>query len=141
MGFGSFLSIEREFLSWLAEFYRVLTVAGLRASRFEPEDRRLRRAIEVLQRWPLEQCYRVEGLARSLGIGTRQLERLFVQSMGITSKKYLDRRRFQFAQEHLQGRMLSIKEVAFRTGFHHVPSFCRWYRQRAGHSPSVRTVQ
>jgi AraC-like DNA-binding protein len=141
MGLETFLHIERQFLRWLAEFYRTLSAAGLRANQFEPGDRRVRRAIELLRGWPLERRYQVEELARSLGIGSRQLERLFIQSMGMTSKKYMDRRRFQFAQEHLEGEMWSIKEVAFRIGFSHVPSFCRWYRQYAGHSPSVRTVQ
>jgi len=141
MTFSAFLGIERQFLLWLEVLYQSLMANGLRANLFEVEDPRLRQAIGVLRGWPLNQEYKVEDVARIVGIGARQLERLFIQSLGVTSKKYMERRKYQFVQENLEGDLMSVKEVAFQVGFKHVPSFCRWYRKYAGRSASKSTVQ
>jgi AraC-like DNA-binding protein len=141
MSFDAFLGIERQFLLWLEVLYRSLIAGGVKANLFEVEDPRLRQAIGMLRGWPLNQEYRVEDVAKVAGIGARQLERLFIQSLGVTSKKYMERRKYQFVQENLEGDLMSVKEIAFQVGFKHVPSFCRWYRKYAGRSASKSTVQ
>jgi transcriptional regulator GlxA family with amidase domain len=71
-------------------------------------------------------------MAARAGVSVRHLNRLFVEHVGITPARYVERVRVASAKELLRGSSAPLAAVANRTGFGSVETMRRAFR-RAGH--------
>jgi transcriptional regulator GlxA family with amidase domain len=70
----------------------------------------------------------VDAAARYVGVSSRQLERIFHQSVGVTPKAMQLRLRLRYAQWLLLSSHRSIMDIAFDCGFADAAHFSREYR-------------
>jgi AraC family transcriptional regulator of adaptative response / DNA-3-methyladenine glycosylase II len=77
----------------------------------------------------------VAELATRLGIGERQLRRLFLQHLGTSPLSLARARRLHFARALLDETDLPMTEVAFAAGFQSIRQFNHALRTRFGESP------
>jgi AraC family transcriptional regulator of adaptative response / DNA-3-methyladenine glycosylase II len=77
----------------------------------------------------------VEGLARRVGIGSRQLRRLFNEHLGAPPLAVAKSRRVHFARCLIDDTDLAITDVAFAAGFNSVRQFNHDFRKTFGRSP------
>jgi transcriptional regulator GlxA family with amidase domain len=74
-------------------------------------------------------------LARSIGLSSRQLERLFRKYMGCTPARYYLEQRLKRARALLRQTSLSVLDVAVACGFASASHFSKRYRDLFGQSP------
>lgn len=98
-------------------------------------DTRVGRMLTLLDALPLAERFDKARLAQSVGLGPTHVNRLFLQSQGLTPNRYFDQRRLDFACDHLATGDLSIKEIASALGFSSLQHFSAWFRKRHGISP------
>lgn len=91
-------------------------------------------AIELLEHTP-ERSIAVAELAEHAGLSTRQLLRMFAQTLGEGPAHYHRRLRLEHARGLLRNTGISVTEVASAVGFESLAHFCRAYRQQYGLSP------
>jgi transcriptional regulator GlxA family with amidase domain len=95
----------------------------------------VRYAIEHMQR-RLEDPIPLADIARRVGIGVRQLERLFMRHTGMTPLRYYLRLRIERARELLIYTDRRIIDIAVASGFTSTSHFATWYRRVFGTAPS-----
>ena len=78
----------------------------------------------------------VEELAARLGLGSRQLRRLFVQHLGASPLKIATAHRVNLARRLIDGSGLPMTEIAFGSGFKSIREFNHAIRLSMGRSPS-----
>jgi AraC family transcriptional regulator, regulatory protein of adaptative response / DNA-3-methyladenine glycosylase II len=78
----------------------------------------------------------VESLAERLGIGSRQLRRLFVQYLGASPVKIASTHRVHFARSLIEETDLPMSTVALNAGFNSIRQFNHAIRTTSGQSPS-----
>lgn len=78
----------------------------------------------------------VEDLANRVGVGARQLRRLFTQHLGATPVAVAQTRRVLFAKQLLHETQLPMTEVALASGFGSVRRFNEVFRQLYDRPPS-----
>ncbi len=80
----------------------------------------------------------VSGIAAALSTNTRQVQRLFIE-IGVTPRQYILDRRLDMAagqlRRSLEGRALSVTEVAYGVGFNDLSYFTRSFSRKFGMSP------
>jgi AraC family transcriptional regulator of adaptative response / DNA-3-methyladenine glycosylase II len=79
----------------------------------------------------------VEALAERLGIGDRQLRRLFRQHVGATPVAVAQTRRIHLAKQLVHDSDLSMTEVALASGFASLRRFNESFKQLFGRPPSA----
>jgi AraC family transcriptional regulator, regulatory protein of adaptative response / DNA-3-methyladenine glycosylase II len=79
----------------------------------------------------------VERLASQLGVGERQLRRLFEQHLGASPNAVAQTRRVLFAKQLLHETTLSMSDVAFASGFGSVRRFNETFQRLYGRPPST----
>jgi len=79
----------------------------------------------------------VEGLAARLGVGGRQLRRLFRQHVGASPVAVAQTRRVLLAKQLIHDTSLPMAEVALASGFNSVRRFNETFRQLFGRSPAA----
>ncbi len=77
----------------------------------------------------------VEELATRLGIGGRQLRRLFLKHLGATPVAVAQTRRLHFAKKLIDETALPLTQVAFSAGFRSVRRFNATFQTLYGRSP------
>lgn len=77
----------------------------------------------------------VEEMARIAGYSRYHFTRLFEEHAGASPAAYLNKLRLKRATGLLRTNRLSVKEVAYRTGFSDVNYFCKAFRKNFGVSP------
>ena len=77
-----------------------------------------------------------EALAARLGLGERQLRRLFVQHLGASPAAVARARRVHFAKRLVDETELSMTEIALCAGFRSIRQFNHAIRETFGRSPS-----
>ena len=77
----------------------------------------------------------VDALAERVGIGSRQLRRLFVQHLGAPPIKIAGTRRIHFARKLIDETELPITEIAFSAGFKSLREFNHAMKSACGQSP------
>jgi AraC family transcriptional regulator, regulatory protein of adaptative response / DNA-3-methyladenine glycosylase II len=82
----------------------------------------VRRALRLIQEGSLD-IGTVEDLATRLGIGSRHLDRLFVQHVGVSPVAVAQTRRLHFAKQLLDETDLRIIDIAMASGFGSVRRF------------------
>ncbi len=81
-------------------------------------------------------------IAAELGLGERQLRRLFVQELGLPPVAFAQTQRLLFAKRLLQETNLSMTDVAFSAGFGSLRRFNALFRERYGMKPGdIRRAQ
>lgn len=87
----------------------------------------------------LESDYRrdlsISELARAVGFSPSHLRSLFREQMGLSPNRYIQKLRLRAARQHLRSPYLSIKEVAYLSGFSDPNYFSRHFRKEEGVSP------
>jgi AraC family transcriptional regulator of adaptative response / DNA-3-methyladenine glycosylase II len=78
----------------------------------------------------------VEMLAARLGLGSRQLRRLFVQHLGASPLKIATTRRVHLARKLIDESRFSMTQIAFCSGFNSIREFNHAVRLSTGQSPS-----
>ena len=81
--------------------------------------------------------FRVSDAAAAAGIGTNQLCKRFRKSLGLSVRDYLLMRRIEHASGLLRHSNLTIREIAFASGFNDPNYFARIFRARTGSTPSA----
>lgn len=76
-----------------------------------------------------------EEIAETVGLSTRQLERLFRKYLNSTPRKYYFGLRMQRARILLRQTSMSVLDVALACGFVSASHFAKCYREFFGHSP------
>jgi AraC family transcriptional regulator of adaptative response / DNA-3-methyladenine glycosylase II len=84
----------------------------------------------------------VEGLAARLGVGSRQLRRLFRQHVGASPIAVAQTRRVLLAKQLIHETTLPMAEVAMASGFNSVRRFNETFQQLFGRAPaSLRRIR
>lgn len=77
----------------------------------------------------------VEQLAGKLGLGSRQLRRLFVQHLGASPLKIASTHRVHLARILIDESTLPVSEIAFSSGFRSIREFNHAVRSSTGRTP------
>jgi AraC family transcriptional regulator of adaptative response / DNA-3-methyladenine glycosylase II len=93
------------------------------------------RALRMIDEGPLDDQY-VEAVAGRLGMGERQLHRLFLEHFGAASTQVLQTRRLHFAKRLLDETSLSMERIAHAAGFGNAARFTTKIRVTYGCPPS-----
>lgn len=137
VGYAGFLAIGRAFSDWLEIFSETLLDQGFSYAPVELVDGRLLHAIQCLRKVSLSQPFPGALLEQECGLGRSQLDRLSVQSFGMTTREFWAQRRLDAAKAYLATASNSIKEVSFLLGFKQASHFSHWFQQRAGCPPEA----
>lgn len=95
----------------------------------------VRAAIRLMQRY-IEEPVALSYIARRVGIGTRQLERLFMRHVGMTPLRYYMQLRIERARELLIYSDRRIIDIAVSSGFASTSHLATWYRRIFDTNPS-----
>lgn len=134
--YGSFLRFQGLFLTWLNAWFHLCLENGARLTRLTSGDTRPFQAARCLNQAPLDRPFPVDWLQRETGLGLMRLNQLFFTEFGLTTRKYWDRRRLDFAQQCLETSPMPIKEISYRLHFRSDSHFVVWFRRLAGSRPS-----
>lgn len=132
---GDFLRFQALFLQWLAEWMRVEMELGARLTRLNSGDDRPFQAARHLNLAPLDGGFPRIRLQGETGLGLMRLNQLFLAEFGLTTRKYWDRRRLEFAKQCLETSRMPMKEIACRLGFRSDSHFVVWFRRFSGSRP------
>jgi AraC family transcriptional regulator of adaptative response / DNA-3-methyladenine glycosylase II len=94
------------------------------------------RALALIEAGGLDEAD-VEGLANRLGVGARQLRRLFRQHVGASPIAVAQTRRVLLAKQLIHETTLPMAEVALASGFNSVRRFNETFLQLFGRSPAT----
>jgi AraC family transcriptional regulator of adaptative response / DNA-3-methyladenine glycosylase II len=94
------------------------------------------RALALIEAGGLDQAD-VEGLANRLGVGARQLRRLFRQHVGASPIAVAQTRRILLAKQLIHETSLPMAEVALASGFNSVRRFNETFLEMFGRSPAT----
>jgi AraC family transcriptional regulator of adaptative response / DNA-3-methyladenine glycosylase II len=94
------------------------------------------RALALIEAGGLDEAD-VEGLANRLGVGARQLRRLFRQHVGASPVAVAQTRRVLLAKQLIHETSLPMAEVALASGFNSVRRFNETFLQMFGRSPAT----
>jgi AraC-like DNA-binding protein len=136
MPFETYGHIHEKFAVWFREWYSTM-IAGGALPRGRPlVDSRVQTAMAILGEATGSSCVPYGRIHREAGISRTHLDRLFRKEIGLTPKQYQDDICESRAIELLHSTSLSVKEIAYRTGFPGPPQFCRWFKRKTGTRPS-----
>ena len=94
------------------------------------------RALALIEAGGLDEAD-VEGLANRLGVGARQLRRLFHQHVGASPIAVAQTRRILLAKQLIHETSLPMAEVALASGFNSVRRFNETFSQMFGRPPAT----
>lgn len=95
----------------------------------------VQRACEMMQA-PDTCMLSLEETARRLGTSYSSFRRTFREHTGSSPHQYRLRLKMSLARDLLLNTRLSVKEIAFRSGFEEEQYFCRFFRKTMGRTPS-----
>ncbi|MDR1284486.1 MAG: helix-turn-helix domain-containing protein [Opitutaceae bacterium] len=131
-----FVDIKVATLYFIRTYAETLIALGLKPTRLGACDERVLQALSQLDRFPLADKFREASFASKIGLGPRQLSRLFSTQMGMTPKQYIERRRHDICRHTLLHSSLPVKRLAAEFGFARHTDFSAWFKKANGHSPS-----
>lgn len=79
----------------------------------------------------------LEMIAANASLSPYYFSRVFSSETGFTPHQYVIATRINLAKYHLQNGSMSIKEIAYLSGFHSESSFCATFRKREGITPGA----
>ncbi len=104
-------------------------------ARYGVDDAALLAAISAMENH-LEDVLQLADLADAAGISSRQLERRFKRSLGMTPIRFYLSLRLERAEHLLMYSRLSVRDAGLASGFSSIAQFSRTYKTRYGLSPS-----
>lgn len=93
------------------------------------------RAVELINRGFLDQRS-VDDLSSAVGVGTRQLTRLFTKHIGASPTTVARTRRVQIAKRLLDETDMPVTEIAFAAGFQSIRRFNAVFKETYGRPPA-----
>jgi AraC-like DNA-binding protein len=133
--YANFLQLQGLFFNWLAAWFHLCVENGARLTRLSSGDTRPFQAARCLNQAPLNLPFPVDWLRRETGLGLMRLNQLFFREFGLTTRKYWDRRRLDFAKQCLETSLMPMKEISFRLNFRSDSHFVIWFRRLTGSRP------
>ena len=121
------------FRSMPALLCRLLALAGGTA---KTESDPVRNALEIIRENLTNPDLNVNFLADRLGIHRSTPVELFKTHLGTRPGQAIRNRRFHVAEAFLRGSNLPIREIAKRCGIPDVSSFCRFFQEKSGFTPT-----
>ncbi len=94
------------------------------------------RALRLIETGSLDEAD-VEAFAARLGVGARQLRRLFVEHVGAPPTAFAQMRRIHLAKQLLQETRLSVTQVALASGYRSVRRFNEAFAATFGRTPGL----
>jgi len=137
MTYPVFLNFQALFMRWLHLWFQIQTSHGARLTRLQPGDDRPLRAARCLNEAPLDGGFPRSWLREETGLSDIHVNRIFVREFGMTTRKYWEKRRFEFAKMCLKTSIMPVKEVGYQLGFHSDSHFVGWFEKHAGVSPKT----
>ncbi len=135
-GYSAFLQTQAVFLEWLAQWFEARQALGSRMTLERRGDDRTLALLRTLNETPLDLPFPKAALETSAQLGEAQINRLFLATFGVTTRKYWERRRLEFAKTALEGGSSPVKEIAYRLAFRSDSHFVTWFRRWSGLRPS-----
>ena len=124
-----------DLLAMLAEPRPALAAPNRLGRRGGERRERFRRALEELQRTPLDEIT-LPFFARRAGLSERHVSRLFQRELGVTFREHVAALRLERAKALLRETGMSVIEVAGETGWSSLAHFNAVFRRRVGATPS-----
>jgi AraC-like DNA-binding protein len=128
------LQAERHFAAFLDELLMVLSGMGVGLHRLEQMDDRVLECVRRVQKSQLDRRWNESDMAAAVGLSPVHLNRLFQESLGMTSHAWLDGYRLSQAHLLLQSDR-QIKEIAFSLGFSSPQHFSTWFKRKTSRTP------
>ena len=113
----------------------VLSRAGSRSQESNPVLSTFRRAVTVCRDNFTSADFDVNALAAVIGVNRSTVNRHFMQNMGISAGQYITQLKIQYAVSLLQSTVLSLSEIAVKSGFYDAPYLCRVIKKHYGSTP------
>lgn len=135
MDFETYAAVKEAFWRWLREWLRAMEAAGAEYAIPAAVDGRVQAIMKILDGMSFTGEIPYDYFEKAAGLGRVQIDRLFVRAVGLTPRKYLERRLVASAKAQLQGTSLSVKEIAARLNFSSDAHFCAWFRRKIGEYP------
>jgi len=104
---------------------------------FEP---RVTRAIRIMESH-IDEPISIVGIAEQLAMSSRRLEKLFQQQLQCSPGAYYLRLRLQRARKYVKDTLLTMQEIAIRTGFNSLSAFSRSYKKHYQIAPSDNRIE
>ncbi len=96
----------------------------------------VRRTVRLIEEGALDNGQAVNHLCERVGVGERQLRRLFQTHLGVSPKQIAQTRRLLFAKNLLTQTAAPITEIALAAGFNSLRRFNDAYKKSFGFAPS-----
>lgn len=132
-----YFEIRHAFDAWILAYIDTMMSLGQQPSLMASTDQRILQALRLIDTCSPKFAITESELAGLVGLGSRQLIRLFLRELGVSPKRYIERRRLQEAVSLLRYHQRSVKEVAFQLGFASSPHFSAWFRRQQGSTPTA----
>ena len=101
-----------------------------------PEDRFIKRLVELMKENLADPDYQLDGMCRDLGISRSQLYRKVDQLTGMKPGELFRNLRLNTAAEYFRSGQNNITQVMYRVGFNNLSNFAQIFRKRFGANPS-----
>lgn len=132
-----FLRFQLAFQQWLTDFSDALLAGGHTLGITSRLDDRITTAIALLHNTAPSAGFPESLVTGRVNLGRRQLDRLFIEALGISTREYWDRLREQTAIRLIKDSRQPAKQIAFSLGFRQASHFTKWFTQRTGRTPSA----
>lgn len=132
----TFLEVQHQLPLWVKHYLTVQAAHGIFPTRLNIANGRILSAINELETRPLSQRFCEKELIQRVGLSQSRLNFLFNQAIGLTPKRFFERRRVEAATKLLNSTQMSVKEIGFELGFRYDSHFSHWFRRQTGTTPS-----
>lgn len=132
-----FLELQKLFSAWVLAYIQTILTAGGAPTRMSGVDPRVLSVLQRLERHPWDVPFQEKDMAREIGLSAGHLDRLFLKSLGLTPRAYLQKRRLESASALLADTAIPIKRIAYNLGFCSPSHFCHWFQNTTGKSPKA----
>lgn len=79
----------------------------------------------------------VDDVAASVGICSRQLNRILISSMNISTNELINKIRIKTAKKYMESPSLTLSEISAKCGFNSLTSFSRTFKKITGVTPKL----
>lgn len=132
-----FLRFQLAFQQWLADFADAMLLSGRTLAISSRLDDRINTALSLLHNSPHPAGFPEAMITSRVNLGRRQLDRLFIQALGVSTREYWDRLREQAAIRLIKDSRRPAKQIAYALGFRQASHFTKWFTLRTGRTPSA----
>lgn len=132
-----FLRFQLAFQQWLADFADAMLASDHTLAVSGRLDDRINTAITLLHNTAPSAGFPETLVTARVNLGRRQLDRLFIDALGISTREYWDRLREQAATRLIKDSRQPAKQIAYSLGFRQASHFTKWFTQRTGRTPSA----